>query len=474
MGARAPRRYRSPCLSLNSQPSTLFPLPLTPFERYMFEDDQPDFPMTWTSVVELDGEFDEERWALSVRQGLAFHPLVRARVKDSRFWVEMYPPGEGDFVRWLSPDDPNKPFAVAPLRMGSEPAILLSCFQGKGMATVVARGHHAAVDGLAGVRLLTEFLRIYESLSALDRSSPDPSLLPLRGELQQQSDLPPEESAGLLRSLLFVIWDLGTFVVRSAVPLRSEGPFPTPEPTYPGFLVHTLDARTSRHVRWAARDLGGTVNDLLVAALFHALAKWNDPEDPFRSRRRLRILIPTSLRSRAHTRMPVCNAVGCAFIERREREVGDLRGLFQNIAKETRKVRRHRLGDVFTYTLSWLDRVPGLLRYVLRRPDTFATAVLSNMGEVATGHPGPMATTETGRPVPRLIRMMAVTPLREGTRASFLVTRCRGEMTITLKTDPRHLGPEASEGILNTFLEALMELCSNSETFRKAQSRGEA
>jgi len=459
-------------LSVHPPPTSIFPLRLTPFERYMFEDDQPDYPMTWTSVMEFSGEFDQERWASAVRRTLAFHPLVRARVEDGRYWVELRPPGEGDYVRWLSPDDPGKPSTVAPLNMGSEPSILLSCFQGGGMATVVARGHHAAVDGLAGIQLLTEFLRMYEDLATLDRSPPDPTLLPLRAQLQRQSDARPEESAGLLPSLLFVLWDLATFTARSATPLRSEGPLPPPESTYPGFLVRLVDAPTSRHIRWAARDLGGTVNDLLLAAWFHALAKWNDPEHPFRSSRRLRILIPTSLRSRAHARMPVANAVGCAFLERRERDAGDLRALFRGIVEETRKVRRDRLGDVFTYVLSWIDRVPGLLRYILTRPDTFATAVLSNMGEVTTGHPGKTASTETGRAVPQLLRFMAITPLREGTRASLLLTRCRGEMNFALKTDPRHLGPEASQHLLDTFWEALMELCHDSETFRRAQSRG--
>ena len=62
----------------------LFPLPLTPFERYMLADDRPDYPMAFPAVVEFSGSLRRAEFDAALEGALREHPLLRARVDGSR------------------------------------------------------------------------------------------------------------------------------------------------------------------------------------------------------------------------------------------------------------------------------------------------------------------------------------------------------------------------------------------------------
>ncbi|MFN9976428.1 MAG: hypothetical protein ACK58T_41665, partial [Phycisphaerae bacterium] len=61
--------------------ASVFPLPLSHFEYYMFIDDRPSHPMVFVMVVHVDGCLLREPFETAVRETLETHPLFMCHVK---------------------------------------------------------------------------------------------------------------------------------------------------------------------------------------------------------------------------------------------------------------------------------------------------------------------------------------------------------------------------------------------------------
>ncbi|RLT05852.1 MAG: hypothetical protein DWI21_12225 [Planctomycetota bacterium] len=67
---------------------SLFPLPLSDFEFYMFVDNRPSYPMVFTMIVHLSGSLDRTHFTAAVNSALSCHPLLNCRVQklSGRGW----------------------------------------------------------------------------------------------------------------------------------------------------------------------------------------------------------------------------------------------------------------------------------------------------------------------------------------------------------------------------------------------------
>ena len=58
--------------------SAPFPLPLTPYERFMWRNDRPGYPVIWSLWTTLRGEIDERLLDQALAETIAWHPLLSA------------------------------------------------------------------------------------------------------------------------------------------------------------------------------------------------------------------------------------------------------------------------------------------------------------------------------------------------------------------------------------------------------------
>jgi hypothetical protein len=184
------------------------------------------------------------------------------------------------------------------------------------------------------------------------------------------------------------------------------------------------------------------------------VAEWNAPADPYRGRRWLRVLVPTDLRTRRDAELGAANILGYAFLDRRAHACGDASALLTSVSQEMRGVRLARVGHWILDGLAALDRIPGLLRLFLRPRVTLATVVFSNIGRVGVRVPGTQrdGPDEVAARCPVPLRVVGAGPLRPGTRAFFFLSRVRGTLTLTLRTDPRYLDGDASRALLAAYV----------------------
>lgn len=432
-----------------------FPLPLTPFERYMLLDDRPGYPMRAMARIDFDGTFRPDLLEAAVTKALERHPMLRSTVSGRRAWREPLPANRAVAVRRLPWSDEIPAQAFERMDLSREIGLRVFFQENAERARLTLAAHHAAVDAAGMARFAWDIGAAYAAVSTGPDVEPrwgpsDPELLEGRGEPRRTqptaaaSEPPPSATPSLS--------EISGFLFRR--PVRVRAAHGVGEHAAPPVVAHTFEAPEFDCIRRHARVHDATVNDVFLCALFQTLAEWNAPGAPYGGGRWLRVMVPTDLRTRGDAAIGAANVMGYAFIDRRARDCGNAAALLAGIGDEMRSVRLNRAGHRILDGIALVDRVPGLLNLLLRPHVTLATAVFSNIGRVSTRHGdgarrGPDA---MGERIPALREVRAVVSLRPGTRAGFGLSRLRNTLTLTLRTDPRYLDRDAAEALLAAFV----------------------
>ncbi len=250
------------------------------------------------------------RRALRVPFGL-HHPVW---VDDPTFDVDYHlqraslpaPGGPAELAAFVSavagrPLDPNRPLWEMHVVEGLE----------SGHIAVVVKLHHAAIDGVSGAETLAAFLdlgpepRVFEPPPGRWRPEPVPGDLEVLSYSLSALTRQPERAVGALRRTFGAVYDLAERNRR----LKEEqeltpppAPFRAPRTSLNGSISaqrRVAFAEVSlEDVRLVRRVFGGTVNDVVLAAVSGALrrmlaARGETPRDP------LVALVPISVRSPA-------------------------------------------------------------------------------------------------------------------------------------------------------------------------------
>ena len=326
----------------------IFPLPLTPFERYMVEDDRDEFPMTFALVVELSGDVDRDAMEAAVISALKRHPLARARLKrvgSYDHWVAGSLPAEP--VAWHEGPPLRLPFGGKRIDLHTQQGFRVDGYQQQGSCCLVFSVHHALADGLGALQFVGDTLALY----GIAKSAADPpKLAPLTpGRLKRRGyfdiKLPhPVSRWTAIKSLLSEGWrtlSRRPVVLRPAAE-RASGSIP-----HAGYVTATLDEAEVAELRQSSAGLEATINQRLVSDLFLALRKWQ-AERAQRPAKWLRVTVPTSLRSRADQAMPATNILGYLMLTRHERDCRDEQSLLKGLVAELEFALLWAMGALFS------------------------------------------------------------------------------------------------------------------------------
>lgn len=444
-----------------------FPLALTPFERYMVLDDRPDHPMIFLAVIDFDGVFEKDLLERAVTMALERHPMLRSTVRGRREWREPSPANALDVIRWLPWSDEMPGEAFARIDIGRENGVRFFIQQTADRTRWTLEFHHAAADGKGLLSFFRDVVAAYAAVVAGGAcaepqwQASDPGLLRRRGTSERTTPAGAPSAPGA--SDVPAFRDVMAFLFRRPALVRPVGAprEPSRAGAAPPLVHHTFAASDVDRIRRTARAHDASVNDVFLCAAFQTLADWNEPGVPRRSGWWLRVMVPTDLRTRADVGMGAANVLGYGFLDRRTRDCGDTSALLRSVHEEMRSVRLNRLGRQILHGIAVVDRVPGLLGVMLRRPSTLATVVFSNVGRVDARLPvTPEREPEAGGAGhPRMRQLLGVVPLRAGTRAGFLLSQLRDTLTLTLRTDPRYLDREAAEALLAALVGKVNDIC---------------
>jgi NRPS condensation-like uncharacterized protein len=408
----------------------------------------------WTVQIEMrvDGRLDEERLRAAIAAALARHPMARARRAPSLPWHtqlvwEIRAEAERDVLAVLDcPDDDA--LATARTRFYSQrvslvlaPPLRVQLVRHPAGDLLMLSVSHAASDGLGSFRVLVSIVRAYVG-------APDvvPDVDPL-GVRDVRALLGADGLPARVRRLLAFL--AGVRKVRARI--APEG-----HTDRPGFGFHTVrlpPGETAALV--GARAAGATVNDLLLAALHLAIARWNGEHGAPCGR--IAIMTPVNLRPRERWHEIVGNFSSFVTVSTRPEDRTTPAGAVAAVAARTRRFKRSGAAAALIEILATQPWHPLLVKRTLWPLLSYTgtrvldTAVLSNLGVLgdlpAFGADGGRVTELWFSPPARMPLGLAVGAATLG-----------GRLHLTFRY--RHLlfGPEAAARFADRYVEALHSL----------------
>lgn len=443
--------------------AALFPLPLTTFEKYMLLDDRPDYPMTFAFQLRLSGEIRRSAFESSFEEVLARHPLLCVLADRSmrsglgwRLAEGLRPTVDWDALG-ASIGSPHG----ERIDLNSEAGLRVWVRQGDGAAEVTLQFHHACCDGIGALRFIGDLLAAYGMRTASADRCPtsrpcDPTSLVRRGEHAAETP----ERRNLARAVWASVRDGVRWLRRrpailcpsAAVSRDNSAPIP-----FPGTCQHTFDRSETSRIREAAAREDATLNDLLLRDMFQTLQQWRERQTSESARRWLRIAIPVNLKAGDNDRTSAANGVSYTFLTRHGRQCADARELLTGIRQETDAATRRRRSLLFLGAFRLMERIPGAIPLYAGANRCFATAVLSNLGDVSW-HFGARFPCESGKIVAGnliLDDIFAAPPVRPNTRAAFMIGRYGGQLWVCLRCDPRVFTADDARRLLSLYVDRL-------------------
>jgi WS/DGAT/MGAT family acyltransferase len=343
-------------------------------------------------LASADGGLDAERLAKHVesrlhllplyRRKLAFTPLERhpVWVDDERFDFSYHlrraglpPPGDARALQELVARVLSQPLDRA------RPLWELWLVEGLagGRFAIVSKVHHCMVDGVSGANLLTLLFspRADEAVGAVPAWTPRPAPASARlllDDAVRGATRPFALAARAGRALREPsrAWaDLaeGAAALGEALGagLRVASTTPLNRPTGPHRRVewHVVELEQVKEVK---RRLGGTVNDVVLAAVAGALHRFLEERGNWLAKLDYRVVIPVNMRPPGDT-LRVANRVSAMFLSLPVAESDPLRRL-ATIQAETRRLKGSRAAegtDLLVRFADWTDS-PWLTRFGVR------------------------------------------------------------------------------------------------------------
>jgi NRPS condensation-like uncharacterized protein len=374
--------------------------------------DAPAEPCNVHVEVRVPGNLDSRALRDATAAALAAQPRALVRRAPGGWWrrYAWEVPGQPDCdpvttAAWAGQDELARVrarflSAAPPLRSSPPLRILLAA--GPGEDRVILNAHHAALDGLSSLELLRSIAGHYPGGAAAD-----PPAGPVAPDAPLQ--VPAAPPAGIGRGAAERAQQgRAARIAADREPGRAAG--------LPGYGFVLLPGRP---VPGGRHPGGGTVNDVLIAALVLAIARWNSAHG--RPAGLIRITMPVNARPQGQA--------GTAGNLSRLTTVsvpapsggGDLAGLVADVAAQTRPAKQQAGPQVDPASRAlaaawWPPAVKrGVLRLALRTagPLLCDTSLVSNLGVVGPPRFGAATATDmwfsTSAHMPRGLSVGAVT-----------------------------------------------------------------
>lgn len=346
--------------------------PLGVLDEAILHLDSPSEP--WSVHVELwlRGRLDEERLRRSLAIALERHPRARARMatasgRHHRYeWRTTAVPdldpfdvvrGEGDDGLLAAREE----LQSGPVPLEASPPLRMRLLRHPDGDVLMLNLHHAAGDGMAALALLQSVARAYTGRPEVVANLPrGPFVAPLGGEQ--------------LRAVAAELWQ----AARASARIVPDGGREAP-----GYAFHLLrlDAARTRALRGRGRE-GATVNDLLMAALHLAVARWN--ADHGNPSRRISVLMPVNLRPRRRWGEGFGNFTFMVPVSTLPRDRASAWTAVDAVRRRTRTIKEQHTPAAVVSCLQGLGSLPLPARsWIVRqagRESLMPTALLSNLG----------------------------------------------------------------------------------------------
>lgn len=367
-------------------------LPLTAFERYMTEDQKPDYPMSNAAYFIFRGTLNRPLFQKAYEKSVAAEPMFAALLhseKRNQYW--RFSPKDIPILHFTSTDADltRQTHGVLPLPtfdLTKKPGIQVEVTEGQNSVAILITGHHALFDGVGILQWMGRLLTWYEK--EVHPESPLSLSVPEAAEIAQRENLHITLPAPLKwHTLVRAYLAEGTkWLFRRSIPIHSL--FPSEDSSQPNLSPAQIWWKSSSE--WfpayacAAKEQHVSVNTLFLRDLFLTLQKWENQCEVYSDSQRRgkwhRILIPCNLRNEHHQNLPMTNVLGYLFLDFSRDEISRDPLLLQKIQSHIQFAMEWSSGAMFLEGLRFFGRFPWLMRYLCSPRFCHCSTVLSNLG----------------------------------------------------------------------------------------------
>ncbi len=443
----------------------LFPLRLSPFERFFLWDERPPHPATSFTELHFATPLNLELLAKSIHVAIHRNPLLACRVAEhdgQLMWD--YDPG---FCPVILQEPAHVPLSErgwpTPIDLQSETSLRFWYRERNGQSRLLIQLHHACADGIGLRRFLIDALTGYanETRSAAG-DQPTVAWQPLElAGLRDRFDFSRTFSRPASRPLS--TWQR----IKNAHYFH----FQLPQPILGHAHEHTkadttdvseplrhqlLDRQLSSHIKERAKSEKVGINELALSLLFQTCCRWNQELGDTNPQSRLRLLMPYDLRSRPDLRLPATNRFSFSFLGRTHAECQHLPDLLRSVRDEIEWMRDSHLPLDFLESLKMADRAPNLVRWIMNRSRRMATAVLTYTGDISRGMHKLFPDDQGARVIgdARLTNVLGAPPVRQHTNLSLGLCINWGQLCISAAWNREALTAQDCERFLAKYAAA--------------------
>ncbi|PQO42348.1 hypothetical protein [Blastopirellula marina] len=435
----------------------IFPLPVNAVEAFMIADGRPNYPMMCDIEVRLQGSIQRQPFEEALNFAVARAPLFRSVLsEDKKRGLVWQLTDRLPSVDWGEYGEPCLAGYDDLIDLHTDPGIRIYVRSGEERSTILIHFHHATCDGLGAFVFVEDLLSGYHNAT--------PGVAPVKPRAWEPERLRKRcthqlENPGLTRGLYDLycgIRGATNFFMERPLPMTAGKPLPAKGSAklQNGLITLAVPPDATRSLRsWtSARKV--TLNDVLLRDLFVALHTWMSNQGHEIGSRRLRILMPQSLRGRGDGAMPSTNDLGFAFLARRGPIIESPQNLLESLTPELAAIRKDNLSRHFIGGLEMVQKL-GLLPWLLNGSSCFSTAVLTNFGNAWRRFQTKLPKAQGGLVAGNLIYdgLVGTPPCRPHTGAAFSVTTTAQQIFLSVKQDPYHYSREESTELLRTYVE---------------------
>jgi hypothetical protein len=359
-------------------------LPLTPFERFIYDSEDSLSPMTFRVLMKFRGSVNRDLLALSYQKAVARHALLNRVIDDSSGTaVWKVSPAPRPPLQWRSQEavDESPLHGLSPtiLSLRDAPGLHTEILTASNTTVANLNFHHACCDGQAARQLIIDWFHLYDRLvkaESPDLSVLDPERLNLRGIIRARPGIYPVGFKEGLRNFYATV--SGRTVRLPNRKIRADSIVPGAAHLCERILSEDQTAVLRQHLKQdgvSINDLGIAVAMLAVATLYPSI----------NSRHQITVLNPVDLRLPSDRFLPAANRTGFTYLRRRPEACRNLRDLLTSVREETTYIKSRYVGAEFIHGLTSASRWPGLLTLIRKTGLFTPTVQFTCLGDCTRG-----------------------------------------------------------------------------------------
>lgn len=434
---------------------------LSAFERFMQTDDRPDYPMTFVVEMVFRGELRKQEFEDAIAQVLARHPLLVSRIEIGKrelpVWVHQ--PDLPPTISYGSQDDPIECPEGEQFDNDREAGLRIYVRQGPDKVKITFYFDHKCTDGVGAHIVCGEIFAFYANAVEGSEVARVIDLKPILLKTRQQRQL-FYGGISLTSRPNWYAWKYAIRVAGFSCQKMASRHVKTDQILRPRFGVvsGSLDAAEHKQLRDRAVEHGVTVNDIVIAELFHTMYQWNQSMGQLK-RRGFKVLIPSNLRQRGDDEMPCANMTTYNFISRKPRDCQDRVSMVKAIRDATNEIKVKNTGADFLEAVAKGYAYKWLIPFIVSKRTTLSSAVISNVGDPTRRYTARLPRQKGDLICGNLVleHVGGSPPLRPNTRSGWAITTYRRLLTVSVRMDPFLYDQQEADAILKLYLDGLRQ-----------------